>query len=215
MSFSTLFFDLDATLYPASSGLWEVLKGRIHNFMVERVGLPEERVHQLRQTYSRKYGTTLSGLMRHHQVDPDEYLAYVHDIPLEDYISFSPELKVILSSLPQPLWVITNADRDHARKVLELLQLDQTFSGIADIHALHFQVKPDPRAYQRALDMAGADSPDRCVIFDDLAQNLPPAKELGFYTVLVHAHASDHPADQRIQSLLDLPQEMPFLWKRG
>lgn len=213
MTFSTLFFDLDATLYPASSGLWKAIKNRIHEFMTERLDLAEEEVNDLRQTYYQRYGTTLEGLMRHHQVDPEAYLTYVHDIPLQKYIHYSAPLKEILSSLPQDLWVFTNADRRHVERVLDLLQLEDEFQGIVDIYALDFKVKPNLQAYQRALTIAQARPPFRCVLFDDLSRNLTPAKELGFHTVMVHENEVDHhPADLHIRSLLDLPFEMPTLW---
>lgn len=212
MNFSTLFFDLDATLYPGSSGLWQALKSRIHRFMEQQLGLPKEEIDPLRQQYYQQYGTTLSGLMRHHQVDPQEYLTYVHDIDLENYISYSPRLKEILSSLPQSLWVFTNADRPHAERVLKILQLEKTFTGIVDIHALDFLVKPEPGAYRRALALAGLESPAGCVLFDDLSQNLPPANRMGFFTVLVNEKSITNQADLHISSLHDLPQRMPYLW---
>jgi putative hydrolase of the HAD superfamily len=213
MTFSTLFFDLDATLYPASSGLWNKIRSRIHQFMIERMGLAEGNVSALRQTYYQQYGTTLDGLMRHHQVDPEEYLTYVHDIPLDEFIQYSPPLKEILSSLPQDLWVFTNADRSHVERVLALLKLEGEFKGIVDIYALDFQVKPNPQAYHQALAIADANPPSRCVLFDDLPQNLPPANELGFFTVMVNENEVDtHQADLHIPSLLDLPQAFPDLW---
>lgn len=213
MTFSTLFFDLDATLYPASSGLWNAIKLRIHEFMMEHLGLTEGEVSALRQTYYQQYGTTLDGLMRHHQVDPEEYLAYVHDIPLEAFIEYSPRLQGVLSSLPQDLWIFTNADRSHVERVLELLKLEGDFIGIVDIYALDFQVKPNPQAYQRALTLADAHPPSRCVLFDDLPRNLLPANDLGFFTVMVNENeVESHQADLHIKSLLDLPRAFPNLW---
>ncbi|MBS3750287.1 MAG: hypothetical protein KGY39_02150, partial [Anaerolineales bacterium] len=105
MTYTTLFFDLDATLYPASSGLWFKIKDRIHKFMMDHLGLTEQEASSLREDYYLQYGTTLDGLMRHHHVDPEGYLKFVHDIPLEKFISYSPALKEILTSLPQALWV--------------------------------------------------------------------------------------------------------------
>ena len=52
--------------------------------------LPVEEVDILRRNYFEQYGTTLRGLQIHHQVDTDEYLAYVHDLPLEKLPSALP-----------------------------------------------------------------------------------------------------------------------------
>jgi len=214
MTYTTLFFDLDATLYPASSGLWFKIKDRIHKFMMDHLGLTEQEASSLREDYYLQYGTTLDGLMRHHHVDPEGYLKFVHDIPLEKFISYSPALKEILTSLPQALWVFTNSDREHAKRVLNILNLEHVFQGIVDVYALDFKAKPHPRAYRKALALAKIQSPSKCVLFDDLSQNLIPANELGFYTVIVNENnLDDHPADFHIHSLLDLPHKLPMLWK--
>jgi FMN phosphatase YigB (HAD superfamily) len=47
MRFSTLFFDLDDTLYPNSTGLWNAIKHRMTLYMHERLGIPAEKVPQL------------------------------------------------------------------------------------------------------------------------------------------------------------------------
>lgn len=212
MIFSHLFFDLDATLYPASNGLWNRIKSRINHYLTEKMGFSTRKAQELRQKYYLQYGTTLAGLMNHHQVDPDHYLDFVHNVQLEKFIGPDPELRDLLSTLPQSLWVFTNADRNHAERVLDLLNIDDLFKGIIDINALDFQVKPHPQAYQRALKIANPPSPSMCTLFDDLPQNLPPAKELGFHTVLVNENENCEEADLHMDSLLDLPHRMPYLW---
>lgn len=212
MTFSHLFFDLDATLYPASSGLWHAIKSRIQNYMVEVMGFSEQESTELAQVYYKNYGTTLEGLRRHHEIDPVDYLAYVHDIPIEDYIEVPPRLQEILSTLPQTKWVFTNADREHAARVLNHLQVHDLFAGIIDVHALDYQVKPQPEAYRQALRLANVPNSANCVLFDDLPQNIPPANKMGFFTVLVNEDEANHAADLHINSVLDLPQRIPQLW---
>lgn len=212
MTFSNLFFDLDATLYPASSGLWNAIKRRIQNYLVEVMGFSEKESKELRQAYYQNYGTTLEGLRRHHDINPVDYLAYVHDIPIEDFIEVTPQLNEILSTLPQTKWVFTNADRDHARRVLNHLQVHDLFAGIVDVYALDYQVKPQPEAYHQALQLANAPTSASCVLFDDLPQNIPPANEIGFFTVLVNENEANNSADLHINSVLELPQRMPQLW---
>ncbi len=69
VTFTTIFFDLDDTLYPASSGLWPTLKARMSQYMIEIMGIPAGEVPGLREKYFRRYGTTLRGLQANHQVD--------------------------------------------------------------------------------------------------------------------------------------------------
>ncbi len=214
MQYTTLFFDLDETLYPHSSGLWPDIRERIGRFMEERLGIPAEQVPVLRKQYYEKYGTTLRGLQTHFQVDPDDYLAYVHDLPLNRYLQPNPSLRALLLSLPQSRWIFTNADSHHTRRVLAALECEGCFTGIIDIRALQFVCKPQPVAYQVAMAMAGVSDPADCVLLDDAPVNLVPAREMGFTTVLVNPELDGHlAAVHSIPSLLSLPLVMPELWR--
>jgi len=215
MRYSTLFFDLDDTLYDSSNGLWQAIRSRMSLFMVERLGLPEAEVPALRQSFYQSYGTTLRGLQKHYQVDEGEYLAYVHDLPLNDYMGPAPELRDLILSLPQRRWVFTNADIDHANRVLAALDLVDCFEGVIDVRAIQFLCKPEPEAYTRALAIAGGPPPDQCVMLDDSVVNLQGAHGLGFTTVLVKSNGDAHPAaNYSIPNLLQLPYVMPELWDR-
>jgi putative hydrolase of the HAD superfamily len=212
MLFSTLFFDLDATLYPASNGLWDRIRDRIFQFMREQVGIPETEVPATRDRYWKTYGTTLEGLRIHHQVDPQVYLAYVHDIPLAEYLQKDLELKMILESLPQDLWVFTNSDRPHAQAVLECLGIQDQFSGIVDLLAMDFAVKPQPDAFQIALRMAGVDDPSLSILFDDLMPNLLAARSQGMKTALVSGNGRPEGVDFYLNQVHDIKDIIPQLW---
>ena len=212
MSSHTLFFDLDDTLYSKSNGLWNAIRDRMHTYMAELVALPPAEIEALRQHYLETYGTTLRGLQIHYQVDTDRYLEYVHDLPLAQYIMPDPELGRLLMTLPQRKFIFTNADVNHARRVLSILQFGDCFEQIIDIRALGFICKPDPNAYTRALEIAGIAKPEQCILFDDAPRNLKPAREQGWYTVLVGDEHSDPSAYLNLSSLHALPQAMPHLW---
>lgn len=211
MPYSTLFFDLDNTLY-SGNGLWDVIRERMSVYMIERLGLPADQVPALRRMYFETYGTTLRGLQLHFNVDADEYLAYVHNLPLEQYLRPDSRLRDLLLSLPQRRWVFTNADDDHAHRVLHVMGLEGCFAGIIDVRALNFACKPEPEAYQRALALAEEAQPVQCVIFDDSPRNLAAAQEQGFTTALVGANTDHCSADYCLANLLDLPSRMPQLW---
>ena len=215
MGYTTLFIDLDGTLYPNSTGLWDAIRVRMTQYMLERLNLPKENVSNLRRQYFERYGTTLRGLQIHHGVDANDYLAFVHNLPLEKYLKAEPRLRVALESLPQQKWIFTNADSDHARRVLAILELADCFSGIVDVRALEFQCKPEIQAYRMALDLAGEPDPQRCILIDDSPSNLAPAQEIGFTTVLVGEDQNCPAADHRISYLVELPQVVPELWSNG
>lgn len=212
MPLTTLFFDLDATLYSSSNGLWDEIRQRIYQYMREEVGIKEEDIPATRDHYWSTYGTTLEGLRIHHQVDPAHYLAYVHAIPLENYLLEDQELRQILASLPQKLWVFTNADRAHASAVLKALGIQDLFSGIVDLLAMEYAVKPQPQAFQIALRLAGENDPGHCLLFDDLPHNLLAARSLGFATALVGNASQADGADYCLPTIHDIKDVIPELW---
>jgi pyrimidine 5'-nucleotidase len=213
MRYHTIFFDLDDTLYPSHTGLWEAILTRMHAYMHKVVNLPEEQLSALRQQYLETYGTTLRGLQHHYHVNTDEYLAYVHDLPLQDYIQPDPLLRQLLLSLPQQRWIFTNSDINHARRVLNILGAQDCFEGIIDVHAIQFQPKPTLPAYQVALQLSGAQDASGCVLLDDAPRNLAPAREMGFFTILVGTEQPHPSAHLSIPNLHHLPQAMPELWE--
>ncbi len=215
MLYTTLFFDLDDTLYDNGNGLWEAIKGRMNQYMCERLNLPEDQVPDLRQAYFEKYGTTLRGLQIHHYVNADDYLAYVHDLPLDRFLKPDSQLQELLESLPQIKWIFTNADRDHAQRVLAILDVTDCFEGIIDVRALNFYCKPEIQAYHMAIKLAGEPDPRRCVLLDDSPGNLEPAREMDITTILVGKNGHYPAAVHTINRLYELPRVMPELWSDG
>lgn len=214
MSYTTLFFDLDETIYTKGNGLWDAIATRMNEYIRVNLDLPPEDVIELRRKYYQSYGTTLRGLQLHHHVDSDDYLAYVHDLPLEDFIQPDLQLRNLLLGLPQRKWIFTNADKNHASRVLKIIGISDCFDGILDVTAIGFLCKPEVEAYQRALTLANVDNPENSVLLDDSIRNLIPAKDLGFTTILVGSNGSNPAIDYVIKSLHDLPQAMPALWAK-
>ncbi len=213
MNYTTIFFDLDETLYKSETGLWGAIRERISLFMDERLGLPKGEINELRKKYLRTYGTTLRGLQRHHNVNADEFLDYVHDLPLDQYLQPEPEMHDLLISLPQQKWIFTNADANHATRVINHLGLSGCFDGIVDIRALQFVCKPEAIAYQRALQYAGNPAPEACVMLDDSIENLKAAQQLGFTTIWITPNGNSNPAARySIHEITQLRNIMPELW---
>jgi putative hydrolase of the HAD superfamily len=213
MHFKSLFFDLDDTLYPPSSGLWDAIRQRMNEYMQVIIDLPMADIANLRKSYLEKYGSTLRGLQAHYDVDADDYLAFVHDLPLDKYIQADPGLRMLLLSMPQKRWIFTNSDANHANRVMSVLGINDCFSGIIDIRAIDFACKPDKIAYQRALALTSYDVPSECVLFDDSLRNLSTAREMGFFTVLVGKNGHEPLVDRTISSLHELKTYMPELWQ--
>ena len=211
MAITTLFIDLDDTLYDKNNGLWDAIHNRMNLYMLDHLGIAPEQVNILRRSYYENYGTTLRGLQLHYQVNADEYLAYVHDLPLENYIQPNPELRDLLQSIPQPKHVFTNADSDHAIRVLRILEIEDCFQAIIDVRAMDYHCKPEEEAYQAALDISGVQLARDCLFIDDSSRNLTKASEIGFTTVLVGMDGASSGIDYEINSLLELPKVLPQL----
>ncbi len=205
MNFTTFFFDLDDTLYPPSSGVWQQIGSRINLYLRDRLGLPADQVQSIREKYFREYGTTLRGLQANHNVDMEDYLAFVHDIPLARFIKPDPRLRAAILALPARKFIFTNADGNHARRVMEAVGLQGLFDGIIDVHAIAPYCKPMPGAFELALEQAGKPDPHLCVLLDDQGRITRAAHTLGMFTVLVGKEDPGSDADAALLHLADLP----------
>lgn len=211
VSEKVLFFDLDDTLYDHGSGLWEVIRDRMNTFLQEHLHLSREDAVRLRQEYYQTYGTTLKGLLIEHDVDVNAYLSYVHEVPLSKYLKPDPQIAAMLSAIDYAKFIFTNADEDHAKRVLDTLGISNLFQSLIDIRALKFHCKPDPIAYQLAMELAGVSEPNNCVLIDDSSRNILAANSFGFSTVLVNSDCSLSAADRQISSISQLPAALRYL----
>jgi pyrimidine 5'-nucleotidase len=184
MRFTTIFFDLDDTLYPSHVGLWGAIKNRMNDYMSQRMKIPVEEIPALREKYYLQYGTTLHGLRNHHNVDVQDFLTYVHDLPLADYLTPDPALRSIIASLPTRKLIFTNADVPHAERVLAALDLRDLFTGIVDVNTVTPYCKPMPESFGIAMKAAGETDPSRCVMIDDLPRTTRAAKRAGMSSIL-------------------------------
>ena len=174
-------FDLDNTLYPASSDLFAQVDARMTAFVQALLGLSADDARRLQKTYYRDHGTTLNGLMRMHGVDPEDYLAFVHAIDLTVLVP-DRSLGAAIARLPGRRYVFTNGCRNHAARVLERLALDGLFDDIWDIRTVGYRPKPDVDGYRFVLEQSSI-QPARAAMFEDAARNLVPAHALGMTTV--------------------------------
>jgi putative hydrolase of the HAD superfamily len=205
VTISTIFFDLDDTLYPAESGLWQQIKARIGLYMSERLQIPAAQIPPLRRSLFEQYGTTLRGLQANYTFKVADYLAYVHDVPLADYIRPNPALRSVLEVIPARKFIFTNADVNHAKRVLSVLQLEDCFDGIVDVVAINPYCKPMPQSFAIALKTAGESDPRRCAMIDDLSRTTRAARELGLYAILYGVAGSHPDADAALIDWSQLP----------
>jgi len=202
-----LIFDLDNTLYPPTLGVVERVDALINGFMIDRLGMTPEAANATRARYREEHGTTLSGLMLHHHVVADEYLAHVHAIEIEDLVQPDAALLAMLDGLPQRKVVFTNGSACHAERVLGRLGVRHCFAEVFSLERVDYVPKPLRAAFESVLGALGAPAA-HCLVIDDQLDNLRTARALGMRTVLVDPGpaAPDEETDFTIVSVLDLPR---------
>ena len=179
----TWIFDLDNTLYPASCRLFDQIHARMTRFIADRLDLTLEAALTVQKAYFREHGTTLRGLMTVDRIDPDDFLAFVHEVDLS-CVPQNPVLVSALSALPGRKLVHTNGSRRHAERLLDHLGIALSFCGIVDIAVADYEPKPALAGYHELLRRHQV-APATALMIEDMARNLVPAATLGMTTVWV------------------------------
>jgi putative hydrolase of the HAD superfamily len=185
-------FDLDNSLYPHGSNLFELIDQRMGEYIQRLLGVDPGEARRVQKGFFHAHGTTLAGLMAEHGVDPHDFLEYVHNVDLAR-LAADPALVAALDRLPGRKFVFTNASENYARRVLDRIGLANAFDGMHDIHAMAYVPKPDPSAYAALCDRHAID-PARALFADDMVRNLAPAKALGMATLWVDNGSEQGPA---------------------
>ncbi|MDX2205544.1 MAG: pyrimidine 5'-nucleotidase [Hyphomicrobiaceae bacterium] len=200
-------FDLDNTLYPAECNLFAQVDQRMGEFIQRYLGVPLEYARHLQKSYYRQFGTTLSGMMLVHRMDPKAFLDYVHDIDLSP-VAEHPELREAIAALPGRKLIFTNGSVRHAENVAGKLGILDLFEGIFDIAAADYVPKPTASAYDAFL-KAHAVEARTAAMFEDMPHNLEAPHALGMTTVLVHSAATyDHPVQHAIRAWQTPPEHV-------
>ena len=182
----TWIFDLDNTLYPRHVDLFKQMEEKMSAYVSRLLDVSEEEATKLRADYYQIHGTTLRGLMIEHDIHPDEFLEYVHDID-HSWVKPDPTLASAICALPGKRFIYTNGTEDHAIKVAERLGITNLFDDIFDIVWADLDPKPNRTPYEKLLEQTGID-PKRAAMFEDLARNLLVPHDMGMKTILIVPH---------------------------
>jgi putative hydrolase of the HAD superfamily len=205
-------FDLDNTLHDATPHIFPHINRAMTAYVAEHVGLDTDRAAALRETYWRRYGATLLGLMRHHGTDPRHFLHHTHRFAdLSRMVVYDRALRHLLYRLPGCKIVFSNAPRHYAEAILDIMGVLHAFDAVCSIEDMRFRPKPSIRGFHRLLRTYRLD-PRRCVLVEDSAENLKTAKRLGMRTVWI-SRQPHRPAwvDLRLKSVLELPRRLGAL----
>ena len=185
-SFENWIFDLDNTVYDINAGVFEKISSRITDFIITVLSVTREEANIVRSNMYKKYGLTLTGLMREYGIAPDEYLDYIHDVTHPE-LKYDEQLKLNLKNLTGRKFIYTNASKNHSKNILSVMGIEAEFEKILDIKATQYLPKPDPKSYNIMLKAFGisGDQIGNSIFIEDTAKNLRPAKSLGIKTVWI------------------------------
>jgi len=213
--FNILLVDLDRTMYPFESGVWDAIGARIHVFIKDKLDLSNEAALALRIRLREQYKSTMHGLHLEFGINEQEYLDYVHDIDLTALIPPNPDLPAILAAISQKKYIFTNSIYYHAERILKFLDVYDLFEDIIDASKILPYTKFEREAFPIALRLIGNPSPAECVMIDDEEEIIDRAMEEGLKGILVnqnpqqngHHHIQIPIINQLDQALVQLTEQ--------
>ena len=182
-------FDLDNTLHNASYASLRDINERMSTYIERELGLSRPQADALRRDYWIRYGATLLGVVRHHQVDAAHFLHDTHDIAnLESRVHGHAHDFAALKRLPGRHYILSNAPRHYVRRVLHALGLQRWFDGVLCVEDMrmfgHLRPKPDARMLRRMAVRLKV-HPRDCVLVEDTLEHQKAARQVGMRTVWV------------------------------
>lgn len=189
---ATWVFDLDNTLYPPEAALFDQIEVRMTDWVMEALRVDRDTANRKRKEFWARYGTTLAGLMREHDVDPAPYLVDVHDISL-DHLEPDPALRAAIDALPGRRIVYTNGSAPYAERVISARGLAGLFDAVYGVEHADFLPKPERAAFDAIIAHDGF-SAANAAMFEDDPRNLAEPHAMGMRTVHVAPKpvAEDH-----------------------
>ena len=200
-------FDLDNTLYPASTALFAQVCKKMTSYIANTVNVDKAKADKMRYEYWQKYGTSLAGLMKNFKIDPDHFLEVVHDIDFS-VLSKDPNLLNALEKLPGRKIVYTNGTVPYAKEVLKFRGLAGVFDEIYGVENANYIPKPFPEAYELIFAKAKIIY-NRSAMFEDEIRNLKVPFDLGLKTILIcDTSTNENYVDYSVENLPDFLRQI-------
>ena len=176
-----ILFDCDGVLYQDLESVFGQVSKKMTKYISNKLDIDLIKAKELQTNYFHKYNTSLNGLMIHHDIPPEEFLKYVHDIDLS-FMKKDLVLRNELEKLNTKKYDFTNGSKEHVKNITEHLGIEDLFDGIFDIVDAEFHPKPEAKAFDLMLKKFNIE-PKETIYIEDIAKNLSIAKERGIITV--------------------------------
>ena len=176
-----ILFDCDGVLYQDLEAVFGQVSKKMTEYISSKLNVDLIKAKKLQTNYFHKYNTSLNGLMIHHDIPPEEFLKYVHDIDLS-FMKKDKLLREELEKLNIKKFVFTNGSKEHVKNITEHLGIEDLFDGIFDIVDAEFHPKPEAKAFDLMVKKFNIE-PKETIYIEDIAKNLSIAKARGSTTV--------------------------------
>lgn len=203
------FFDIDNCLYNKSTKIHDMMQVKIHDYFKSNLNLNDQDAHELHMNYYKTYGLALEGLVRNHKVDALKYNEQVDDsLDLKAVLHYNQQLRDMLSRIRQSgkfdyFWLLTNAYKNHALRVISFLGIGDLFDGLTycDYSTSPIICKPMTPFFDRCLEITNVDKDQVSNLYfvDDSEINVKAAKKLGWGHVF-HYVETDSDYEKLIKS---------------
>ena len=175
-----ILFDCDGVLYQDLEAVFGQVSKKMTEYISNKLNVDLIKAKELQTNYFHKYNTSLNGLMIHHDIDPKEFLDFVHDIDLS-FLEKDTALRYELENLNLRKFVFTNGSHDHVKHITTTLGIEDQFEGVFDIVDAEYHPKPEARAFDLMVEKFKID-PKETLYIEDIAKNLSIGKERGTIT---------------------------------
>ena len=175
-----ILFDLDGVLYQDLEAVFGQVSKKMTKYISNKLNLSLEKAKELQTNYFHKYNTSLNGLMIHHDIKPEDFLKYVHDIDLS-FMKKDFVLRNELENLNIKKFIFTNGSKQHAKNITKHLGINDLFDGLFDIVDAEFSPKPTAKAFDLMIKKFKI-NPKETLYIEDIAKNLSIGKERGTIT---------------------------------
>ena len=175
-----ILFDCDGVLYQDLEAVFGQVSRKMTEYISNKLNVDLKKAKELQTNYFHKYNTSLNGLMIHHEIDPKEFLDFVHDIDLS-FLEKDTALRHELENINLRKFVFTNGSHNHVKHITTTLGIDDQFEGIFDIVDAEYHPKPEAKAFDLMIEKFKID-PKETLYIEDIAKNLSIGKERGTIT---------------------------------
>ncbi len=181
-----ILFDVDNTLYPASSGMGKEMIRRINIYVSRYLGVSVKKAAEMRaERDPEKYDSTLDWLVKKYSFNNTEsFFSFIHPPNPKDFFSVNNSLKNMMRHLEYPASILTNAPMEHAERITNYLEIRSFFEHIFDLKFNNFTGKPNKSAYKNVLKALDKKA-DEVLFIDDIPACLETFQTMGGNILLV------------------------------